>query len=106
VQWRALLAAHPAGAAMDPRRGGGATLEVRPQDQPVFEALRLWRRGEAQAQALPPYIIFPDRTLADIALMRPRDMGELANCNGVGQGKLERYGAAVLRIVRESEVAG
>ena len=98
-------AARPARQARGARSGGGETLQVQPKDQGLFEALRAWRRTEAQGQALPPYVIFHDRTLADIAMMRPRNLGELASCNGVGQGKLDRYGAAVLAIVRENEAA-
>ena len=73
-----------------------------PSDQPLFEALRAWRREEASTQAVPPYVIFADRTLLDIAAHRPRDAAALAGLYGVGQGKLARYGEAVLRIVRES----
>jgi ATP-dependent DNA helicase RecQ len=65
----------------------------------LFEALREWRRGEAQAQAVPAYVIFQDRTLAEIAAARPRTLDALAGIPGVGRTKLERYGAAVLRVV-------
>ena len=99
----------PHSAARPSRQARGArsgeALEVQPRDQGLFEALRAWRKTEAQGQALPPYVIFHDRTLADIAMLRPRNAGELSNCNGVGQGKLDRYGAAVLAIVRENEAA-
>ena len=68
-------------------------------DQPLFEALRAWRREAAAQQAVPPYVIFHDRTLAEIAETRPRSSAALARIGGVGQGKLERYGAAVLALV-------
>ena len=45
-------------------------------------------------------VIFIDRTLLDIAIRRPNDLEALRQCDGVGQGKLDRYGEAVLRIVR------
>ncbi len=67
----------------------------------LFEALREWRRGEAQAQAVPAYVIFQDRTLAEVAAARPRTLEALAGIPGVGRTKLERYGAAVLRLVAE-----
>ena len=98
----------PHRAAREPRQARGArgeALAVQPRDQGLFEALRAWRKAEAQNQALPPYVIFHDKTLADIAMLRPRTPGELAGCNGVGQGKLDRYGAAVLAVVRENEAA-
>ena len=75
-------------------------LDVAGEDQALFDALRAWRRDEAARQAVPPYVIFHDRTLAEIARARPRDRVALAAIGGVGQGKLERYGEAVLERVR------
>jgi ATP-dependent DNA helicase RecQ len=66
---------------------------------PLFEALREWRRSEAQAQSVPAYVIFQDRTLAEIAAARPCSLDALAAIPGVGRTKLERYGAAVLRVM-------
>ncbi|OIQ83644.1 ATP-dependent DNA helicase RecQ [mine drainage metagenome] len=70
------------------------------QDQPVFEALRAWRRDEAARQHLPPYVIFHDRTLAEIAVTRPSGLSDLAAISGVGEGKLARYGEAVMDVLR------
>ena len=66
----------------------------------LFEALRAWRKGQAQLQSVPPYVIFHDRTLLEIAASRPADLTRLGQVSGVGQGKLERYGPAVLEVVR------
>ncbi len=66
----------------------------------LFEALRTWRKGQAQLQSVPPYVIFHDKTLLEIAQSRPTDLGRLGEVSGVGQGKLERYGPAVLEVVR------
>jgi ATP-dependent DNA helicase RecQ len=82
------------------KRRGGVPLDVSPAGLPLFEALRAWRRGEAATQAVPPYIIFSDRTLAEIARERPRTLAALSEVNGVGEAKLEHYGAAVIEIVR------
>jgi ATP-dependent DNA helicase RecQ len=71
------------------------------QDQPVFEALRAWRRDEAARQHLPPYVIFHDRTLAEIAVARPSGLSDLAAISGVGEGKLARYGEAVMDVLRQ-----
>ena len=68
----------------------------------LFEALRTWRKSEAAAQSVPPYVIFHDKTLAEIAMLRPADPAMLALAGGVGAGKLERYGQAVLKVVREN----
>jgi ATP-dependent DNA helicase RecQ len=81
-----------------PRKG--AMLEVPVHDRPLFEALRNWRKTEAARQHVPPYVIFHDKTLLDIAAARPTSLASLAKTGGVGQGKLERYGEAVLAVVR------
>src|SRR3546814_87101 len=61
------------------------------------EALRAWRSGGAREQNLPAYVIFHDRTLREIALEQPADLDALAGIGGVGAGKLERYGQALLQ---------
>jgi ATP-dependent DNA helicase RecQ len=66
---------------------------------PLFEKLREWRRAEAQAQQVPAYVIFQDRTLAEIAAAKPRSLDQLGAISGVGASKLQRYGAAVLQVV-------
>jgi ATP-dependent DNA helicase RecQ len=85
------------------RTKDSAAAAIAPHDQPVFEALRAWRRDEAQRQHLPPYVIFHDRTLAEIAAKKPSGLPALAAVNGVGEGKLERYGEAVLAVLRSAE---
>jgi ATP-dependent DNA helicase RecQ len=92
-----------AGRASRPRqRRSGEELGVEPADAALFEHLRAWRRERATEQGLPPYVIFHDTTLAAIAHQRPADADALARISGVGQSKLMRYGADVLRLVRES----
>ena len=64
-----------------------------------FEALRGWRAAEAKAQSVPPYVIFHDSVLREIAAAKPATLDELGALRGVGASKLERYGKAVLAIV-------
>ncbi len=82
-----------------PKRRGEAAADLSGEALGLFDALRAWRRAEAARQGLPPYVIFHDQTLADIAVARPRNRDALADINGVGAGKLDRYGAAVLAVV-------
>jgi ATP-dependent DNA helicase RecQ len=70
---------------------------------PLFEALREARRALAADAGVPPYVVFHDSTLREIAAVRPRSLGELARVNGVGEAKLARYGDAMLAAV---EAAG
>jgi ATP-dependent DNA helicase RecQ len=69
-----------------------------PEDPSLFEALRGWRAAEAKKQRIPPYVIFHDTVLRDIAAVRPSSLEELGQIKGVGASKLQRYGAAVLRL--------
>ena len=70
-----------------------------PEVQSLFEALRTWRAAEAKAQRIPPYVIFHDTVLRDIAAVRPTSIEELGQIKGVGTSKLQRYGASVLDLL-------
>ncbi|HXA39943.1 MAG TPA: DNA helicase RecQ [Phenylobacterium sp.] len=91
-------AEEPAGRTRKARKGREA-LTTSPSDQPLFEALRAWRARAAKSQHVPPYVIFHDRTLAEIAATKPGSRAALGQVNGVGEGKLARYGDAVLEVV-------
>jgi ATP-dependent DNA helicase RecQ len=65
----------------------------------IFEALRLERGRLAREQGVPPYIIFHDTTLLAIARRRPRNLTDLADVPGMGQNKIQRYGAAFLSVI-------
>jgi len=73
-----------------------------PADDSLFERLRDLRGKLAREQNVPAYVIFHDATLRAIANDRPRSMAQLAKVEGVGVRKLERYGEAVLALVREA----
>ena len=80
-------------------RGRAATPPASVEGGPLFDALRAWRAAEAKRQSVPPYVIFHDTVLRDIAAVRPASLDELGQVKGVGASKLQRYGAAVLRAV-------
>ena len=71
-----------------------------PLSRQIFEALRSWRRQTAQALGKPAYVIFPDRTLVQIALRRPSSLEDLMLIPGVGRRKLEHYGEEILDVVQ------
>jgi ATP-dependent DNA helicase RecQ len=81
------------------RARGAAVATLEGTAQALFERLRAWRRDEAARQHVPPYVIFADRTLIEIAATRPEGFAALAEVSGVGETKLDRYGEAVLAIV-------
>ena len=64
-----------------------------------YEALRLWRLAEAKGQSIPPYVIFHDSVLREIAALQPATLDELAQIKGVGASKLDRYGRHVLGVL-------
>jgi len=88
---QALVIAVPPRRARRPR-GGQADF---PHD-PLFEALRGWRRDQAKERGVPPYVIFHDSTLRDIAARRPASLRELSAIEGIGDTKLERHGESLL----------
>jgi len=67
----------------------------------VFEALRSWRSGVAKAQQVPPYVIFHDAVLREIAAVQPKTSDELAEIRGMGGSKLQRYGESLLKLLRD-----
>jgi DNA helicase-2/ATP-dependent DNA helicase PcrA len=69
-------------------------------DSPVFAALREWRLQRSKADGVPAYVVFHDRTLAEIADRSPATLDELAVISGVGPTKLDRYGQDVLSALR------
>ncbi|KLI97418.1 ATP-dependent DNA helicase RecQ [Luteimonas sp. FCS-9] len=79
-----------------------ADIELAPADRPLYEALRALRATLAREQNVPAYVIFHDATLREIARQRPLTLGQLGGIGGVGAGKLERYGDAVLETVHEA----
>jgi ATP-dependent DNA helicase RecQ len=88
-------------AARKPSRGAPA-LEMSPDVAARFEALRTWRLDVARRTEVPPYVVFHDRTLAEIAHRQPASTGALATIPGVGPAKLERYGDSVLAVLRDA----
>ena len=66
----------------------------------LFEALRAKRLEIAREQQVPPYVVFADRTLLEIAARCPASLRELADVHGVGERKLSRYGETFLEVVR------
>ncbi len=71
-------------------------------DEALFQRLRKVRMALAAEQGVPPYVIFHDSTLVEMATAKPHDLDEMARIGGVGAAKLERYGARFLEAVAEA----
>ncbi|MHB8469003.1 MAG: ATP-dependent DNA helicase UvrD2 [Gaiellaceae bacterium] len=65
-------------------------------ETPAVLALKEWRLARARAEEVPAYVVFNDRTLAELLRLAPRTLGELAAVPGIGPAKLERYGPELL----------
>ncbi|HEX9933378.1 MAG TPA: DNA helicase RecQ [Allosphingosinicella sp.] len=69
-------------------------------DDPLFEALRARRRELAAEASVPPYVIFHDSTLREMAAAKPASLRAMSEVSGVGAAKLERYGEAFVEVIR------
>jgi ATP-dependent DNA helicase RecQ len=88
------------------RRTAAAAAVTGEADQALFQALRARRSALAKAQAVPAYVILPDRSLIDMARRKPATPAEMAEVHGVGEAKLARYGGAFLEVIREHQAGG
>lgn len=70
-------------------------------DQELLKALKACRTDLARTQNVPAYVIFPDRTLIEMAQHRPGTLSDMMQINGVGAKKLERYGGEFLRVISD-----
>ncbi len=93
--------------AAKPERGRGSRGRrdksggVNPLGDPLFEALRELRREIASEAGVPPYVVFHDSTLREMAACRPATLAALGGVSGVGSRKLETYGDAFLGVIRQ-----
>jgi len=91
-----------------PLIGTGATMlgrcESHPSDvdEALLDALKSWRLEKSRELKVPAYVVFSDTTLTAIAEQQPQDDRGLVAIPGIGAKKLERFGADVLTVVRES----
>jgi DNA helicase-2/ATP-dependent DNA helicase PcrA len=93
----------PGGSRVRPRavatgmtRVGRASVRA---EGPLAEQLRAWRRKRAEADGVPAYVVFNDRTLAALTERQPRSRGELLAVEGIGPSKLDRYGDELLALL-------
>jgi ATP-dependent DNA helicase RecQ len=84
-----------------PRRERPIVAAAGEADEDLLGALKALRSAMARAQKQPAYVIFPDRTLIEMAQERPRSLDDLAGIHGVGAAKLQKYGAAFLAVIRD-----
>jgi ATP-dependent DNA helicase RecQ len=75
--------------------------EIRTCDEDLYQALKALRRTLADQQGVPAYVIFHDRTLQEMARLRPKRLDDLRLVSGVGEQKLKHYGEVFLKIIND-----
>ena len=98
---QSLTLARPRVKIRPEKKPAGKRLEGLDYDEDLFQALRVLRKRLADEARVPPYVIFGDAALVEMAAYRPKDEEALLAINGVGAVKLERYGADFLKVIRE-----
>ena len=93
-------AARPARARRGKKSAAREATGAIAPDAALLRALRAWRLGVAREHGVPAFVVFHDGTLETIAALRPGTREALRGVSGVGEKKLERYGEALLEVVR------
>jgi ATP-dependent DNA helicase RecQ len=102
VRERAAAKASAAAEGVDATPARRDEIVLGPHDAALFAALKTLRGTIARAEQVPAYVVFPDRTLAEFAVRRPRSLAGLSDVRGVGPAKLEKYGERFLAVIREA----
>lgn len=84
------------------RKQAATATQSLPVDDDLFQQLRAIRTELAGKSGVPPYVIFSDQTLRDLASEKPQDSAAMLHVKGVGESKLQKYGAAFLAVLQEA----
>ena len=91
---------HP--AKVKKEKGKKADSGLQPDEEALFEKLRTLRREIAREENVPPYIVFSDKTLTHMCVIKPKTKEEMLEVSGVGEFKYEKYGERFLHCVKEA----
>jgi ATP-dependent DNA helicase RecQ len=86
----------------DSRRDESWRALLQEADMPLFESLRSWRSEHCKNEGMPPYIVCNNTQLARIAATRPQTKAALMQIEGFGKAKVDKYGAAMLKILKSN----
>jgi len=88
------------------RKGKDWRLDLAPPEQRLFDALREWRNKKAIQDGRPPYVLFTNRQMAEIARLSPRDLASLRKVEGIGDSRIKNFGEEVVLLISSIEEAG
>ena len=74
--------------------------ELTEADMGLFHILKKWRYDRSKKEGVPPYILLTNKELAAVVKAKPQSLGELEKINGIGKGKMEKYGEDILAITK------
>jgi ATP-dependent DNA helicase RecQ len=97
-------ASRPSRARRGKQTAGREAIGLTTPDSALLRSLRAWRLGIAREHGVPAFVVFHDSTLETIAALRPGTREALRGVSGVGEKKLERYGEALLEVVRSHSI--
>lgn len=86
-----------------PRQTAAPVARSGPARSPLFAALRAKRKIIAAEKGVPPYVIFSDATLSEMAIAKPRTLAEFGRIKGVGEFKKTAYGSAFIQVIQDME---
>ena len=96
------IVVHASAVSAPPKRKASrqaAPLDLADVDPVLLEELKLWRGEQARERGVPAYVVFHDKTLVALASARPQTAAELLEITGIGPGKVEKFGAALLAVL-------
>lgn len=72
---------------------------ITPDNEPIFNTLRSWRYEMSKKEGVPSYIVFTNKQLAEIVSKKPASLNQLSQIDGIGPGKMQKYGTQVLDLI-------
>lgn len=81
------------------RSDTGLRAQLAEDERGLYDRLRAWRNGRAQAEGLPPYTLMTNRQAADIARRRPSSLSKLHQITGMGDARIRRFGQELLTVL-------
>ncbi|MEP1922682.1 MAG: HRDC domain-containing protein, partial [Ekhidna sp.] len=92
----------PSKKSREKKKSIAETRDISDRDLGLLSALKQKRLTIAKARGVPAYVIFPDRTLEDMAVVRPSTLDEMIRVKGVGKAKLKNFGDEFLAVIADS----